>query len=92
METVDAAPDYEAGWACIPVVALAPGEKCERCWNRRESVGLVSDHPTICFDCRSTVEALLLKRRIATSAGRRTAYMQMSRPTALIQRWRMAFD
>ena len=29
----------------------APGRKCERCWNIRESVGRHEEHPTICERC-----------------------------------------
>ena len=32
-------------------VQRAPGRKCERCWNFRESVGEDSKHPTICRRC-----------------------------------------
>ncbi|MFQ5801989.1 MAG: isoleucine--tRNA ligase [Candidatus Methylomirabilales bacterium] len=33
------------------VVHRAPGQKCERCWTYRESVGSSSDHPTLCDRC-----------------------------------------
>ncbi|PLY01939.1 MAG: isoleucine--tRNA ligase [Desulfuromonas sp.] len=32
-------------------VAKADGEKCERCWNYRTTVGTNSDHPSICSSC-----------------------------------------
>lgn len=37
------------------VVTEAPGEKCERCWRFDESVGEVSDHPTLCRRCADVV-------------------------------------
>ncbi|MFA5183389.1 MAG: isoleucine--tRNA ligase [Syntrophales bacterium] len=40
-----------------PKVSHAPGEKCERCWNWRESVGKNSTHPTICDRCAKVVSA-----------------------------------
>ncbi len=36
-------------------VERAPGEKCERCWNRSTSVGAAADHPTVCSRCHSAV-------------------------------------
>lgn len=38
-------------------VRAAPGDKCERCWLVRDSVGGSSEHPTICERCASVVEA-----------------------------------
>ena len=35
----------------IVKVVKAPGEKCERCWTYRISVGDNPDHPTICHVC-----------------------------------------
>ena len=32
-------------------VGQAPGEKCVRCWNFKESVGTNQDHPQICARC-----------------------------------------
>ncbi|HOS03243.1 MAG TPA: isoleucine--tRNA ligase [Candidatus Hydrogenedentes bacterium] len=32
-------------------VARAPGEKCVRCWNYKETVGTVSEHPLLCDRC-----------------------------------------
>jgi len=41
-----------AGVAAVAVtVRRAPGRKCERCWNFRESVGQDGRHPTICHRC-----------------------------------------
>ncbi len=39
-------------------VRPAPGEKCERCWIRSETVGQMEGHPTICSRCFEVVEAL----------------------------------
>ncbi len=41
------------------LVEPAPGEKCERCWTRSESVGEDSEHPTICQRCASVVRSCL---------------------------------
>jgi isoleucyl-tRNA synthetase len=36
-------------------VQVAPGEKCERCWNHSPSVGESADHPTLCSRCVAIV-------------------------------------
>ena len=36
-------------------VVKAEGEKCERCWNYRDSVGSVPEHPTLCDRCIEAV-------------------------------------
>ena len=36
-------------------VVKAEGEKCERCWNYRASVGSVPEHPTLCDRCIEAV-------------------------------------
>ncbi len=36
-------------------VVKAEGEKCERCWNYRASVGRVPEHPTLCDRCIEAV-------------------------------------
>ena len=36
-------------------VVKAEGEKCERCWNYRASVGVASEHPTLCERCIEAV-------------------------------------
>lgn len=36
-------------------VGRAPGAKCERCWNFRETVGEDSEHPTLCGRCAEVV-------------------------------------
>jgi len=38
------------------VVAKAPGEKCERCWNRSTFVGSFSNHPGVCERCYSALK------------------------------------
>ena len=42
---------------CVAVIA-APGEKCERCWTRSETVGEDQDHPTVCERCSAVVKSL----------------------------------
>jgi isoleucyl-tRNA synthetase len=37
-------------------VGKAPGEKCERCWNRSPLVGSFSDHPGICERCHGALK------------------------------------
>ncbi len=37
-------------------VGKAPGEKCERCWNRSSLVGSFSDHPGICERCHNALK------------------------------------
>ena len=39
-------------------VAVADGEKCERCWTFSKSVGNDSDHPTLCKRCAERVKNL----------------------------------
>lgn len=38
------------------VVKIAPGQKCERCWNYSETVGQDSRYPNICQKCVSVLE------------------------------------
>ncbi len=38
------------------VVHRAPGQKCERCWTYRESVGASHDHPTLCDRCVAVLQ------------------------------------
>ena len=40
------------------VVKPAPGEKCERCWKYRESVGEDEEHSEICAECLEVVNAM----------------------------------
>jgi isoleucyl-tRNA synthetase len=40
----------------VLAVGRAPGEKCERCWQYRESVGRNEIHPTLCFECIAVLE------------------------------------
>ncbi|HMK56123.1 MAG TPA: isoleucine--tRNA ligase [Dissulfurispiraceae bacterium] len=37
-------------------VGRAPGEKCERCWNRSTFVGSFSDHPGVCERCHAALK------------------------------------
>ncbi|MEE4165842.1 MAG: isoleucine--tRNA ligase [Desulfocapsaceae bacterium] len=41
---------------CI-AIRPAPGDKCERCWTRSETVGENSEHPQICSRCAGVVAA-----------------------------------
>jgi isoleucyl-tRNA synthetase len=41
-------------------VVKAEGEKCERCWNRRE-LGVIEAHPTLCARCAAVVVALTVE-------------------------------
>jgi isoleucyl-tRNA synthetase len=36
-------------------VEAAGGEKCQRCWVYKDSVGTIADHPTICSSCGSAL-------------------------------------
>jgi isoleucyl-tRNA synthetase len=38
-------------------VIKAAGQKCERCWNYRESVGMDKDHPTLCDRCLEAIRS-----------------------------------
>jgi len=38
-------------------VALAEGEKCQRCWRVLPEVGTVPDHPDLCRRCADVVES-----------------------------------
>lgn len=49
----------ERGLERIEVEArLAEGMKCQRCWNRRQSVGSDPDHPDLCERCIPVVNAI----------------------------------
>ncbi len=37
-------------------VLKAAGQKCERCWNYRDSVGKDKEHPTLCHRCAEVVK------------------------------------
>ncbi len=45
----------DAALGVLVEVVKADGAKCERCWNYRETVGVSSEHPSLCHRC---VEAL----------------------------------
>ncbi len=36
---------------CYLEINPSPNEKCERCWHRREEVGQIKSHPTLCARC-----------------------------------------
>ena len=44
-------------------VAASAHRKCERCWHRREDVGSVSEHPTLCARCVENVDGAGESRR-----------------------------
>lgn len=48
----------DAVFAAENGAAVAPGEKCERCWRVLPEVGQVKAHPTLCQRCCEAVEAL----------------------------------
>ncbi|HWT81316.1 MAG TPA: zinc finger domain-containing protein, partial [Candidatus Methylomirabilis sp.] len=37
-------------------VDQAPGAKCQRCWNYRESVGMSATHPGLCDRCLAVLQ------------------------------------
>jgi isoleucyl-tRNA synthetase len=43
-------PDWQ-----VKAVAKAPAQKCERCWNYREAVGMDNEHPTLCDRCLEAI-------------------------------------
>jgi len=40
------------------LVTVAPGEKCERCWNISTTVGQSKEHPTLCARCLEVISKL----------------------------------
>lgn len=46
-------------------VAASEHDKCERCWHRREDVGAVKEHATLCGRCVDNVEGEGERRRFA---------------------------
>jgi isoleucyl-tRNA synthetase len=42
-----------------PVVELAPGAKCERCWKHLRDVGSAAEFPSICGGCAEVVREIL---------------------------------
>ena len=50
----DFASDYFADKLTY-TIAKADGDKCERCWSYSETVGTVSEHPTLCARCAEEV-------------------------------------
>ncbi|MBE7039405.1 MAG: isoleucine--tRNA ligase [Ruminococcaceae bacterium] len=52
----EATDDAHTGETGIKVsISSAPGEKCERCWMYSETVGTISEHPTLCKRCADVV-------------------------------------
>jgi isoleucyl-tRNA synthetase len=45
-----------------PVISLAPGTKCARCWRVLEEVGTQPKHPALCLRCTDAVESGLVCR------------------------------
>jgi isoleucyl-tRNA synthetase len=57
-ELADSRPEGIAGQELTHLtiaVEKAAGEKCERCWNYRTSVGESDEHPTVCHSCREAM-------------------------------------
>ena len=46
----------------IVTAALAPGEKCARCWKVLPEVGSHARHPTLCLRCDDAVDSGLVAR------------------------------
>jgi isoleucyl-tRNA synthetase len=61
-EIKNAPPDVEGVFESTEVPGLsisvqrAPGEKCERCWNRSSKVGSFADAPRLCERCYNTIK------------------------------------
>lgn len=60
----ESAAQTETAGLRISAVA-ASAEKCERCWHRREDVGSLAEHPTLCSRCVSNVDGPGEERRFA---------------------------
>ncbi len=54
--TVHRAEGGSAGQGLTVRVDRAPGQKCQRCWNYRESVGASPAHPALCDRCVAVLE------------------------------------
>jgi isoleucyl-tRNA synthetase len=46
-------------------VTVSEREKCERCWHRREDVGQIGAHPTLCGRCVENIDGNGEQRRFA---------------------------
>ncbi|MGB1271694.1 MAG: zinc finger domain-containing protein, partial [Endozoicomonas sp.] len=46
-------------------VSKSEHEKCDRCWHRREDVGVVEAHPELCGRCADNVDGEGEKRQFA---------------------------
>ncbi len=49
----------------MPIVKLAPGTKCARCWRVLPEVGTDPAHPALCLRCADAVESGLVCRAAA---------------------------
>jgi isoleucyl-tRNA synthetase len=56
--TVRRQDDPAAGQAIAVRVDRAPGAKCQRCWNYRESVGASATHPALCDRCVGVLQEI----------------------------------
>ncbi len=45
-------------------ITRAKGAKCERCWNYGESVGINSEHPTVCSKCFEVVNHMVKQGKV----------------------------
>lgn len=50
--------DQLTGMNVEVAVSSAPGEKCDRCWNHRTSVGTHADFPNICSRCYAILQEM----------------------------------
>jgi isoleucyl-tRNA synthetase len=54
--TVQRAEGGSAGQGLSVAVERAPGQKCQRCWNYRDSVGASPAHPALCDRCVAVLQ------------------------------------
>jgi isoleucyl-tRNA synthetase len=45
--------DVDGLWVTVKPLTFA---KCERCWHRREEVGQLTQHPTLCSRCVENID------------------------------------
>ncbi|MGE5532079.1 MAG: isoleucine--tRNA ligase, partial [Bacteroidota bacterium] len=58
LHPAEEAPEALGASGVVVVAKRNPGEKCERCWMRLESVGKDPEHGTLCARCAANVRAL----------------------------------
>lgn len=62
LKSFDEAPENALQAIDVPdlklLVTIAPGEKCERCWNVSTTVGESEEHPTLCARCLDVITKL----------------------------------